>query len=176
MNDGPVLPHGDDYDEFLELRASESHWFFVEATKAARAELWLAAAVMLVTGIENSIRVTLRQMESGPLAPDVDLGSTLSNALLRKAHDAGVPVVSLAFVGEEGFAAKIQRREPVAKIVRVRHDLCHGNILAFVDRSLGPECAFFTPECLSPLVEALLPLAREWCRQLLSFRKSRGLG
>jgi hypothetical protein len=176
MNEGTISLEHDEYREFLDLRAPEIHWFFVEATKAARAELWLAAAVMLVTGIENSIRVTLRQLEAGPLTSHTELGSTLSNALLRKAHDAGMHVACLAFAGEEEFAKKIQQREPLVELVMVRHDLCHGNILGFVDRRLGPGLAFFTPECLSPLVEALLPLAREWCRELVSFRKSRGLG
>lgn len=65
--------------------------------------------------------------------PLVDLINVdiLSNALLRKAYRAGLPVTLLAFPDEQDLLTKIADgapKLPHAEIVRTRHNLCHGNI------------------------------------------------
>lgn len=157
------------------LRAAEMHWFFVQGSLAARHELWVPAVVALLTGVENSIRVTLRQLAGQRLLDDAELGTTLSNSLLRKASEAGLPVRKLAFPGEVDFGSKIGANQYHAEIVRVRHNLCHGNALEWVNRELGDDNAFFTPECVRPLTQLLLALSVEWTESLGSFRASKGL-
>jgi len=162
--------------DFIEhLRAAEMHWFFVQARKAAAVELWLPAVVALLTGIENSVRVTVRQMKGQDLPGDPELGATLSNALLRQAMELGLPVAKLAFPDERDFAAKLSGRTPYVEIVRARHNLCHGNVLEWVNRELGQENAFFTPECLRPLTGILLEVASVWVVALGAFRREKGL-
>ncbi|MGT9857926.1 hypothetical protein ACVWPW_29810, partial [Citrobacter freundii complex sp. 2025EL-00205] len=134
-----------------QLRDLEAYWpysttavidcFFDQATRATHAELWLAACTTFLNGIETSLRVTLELMESQahsqPAATLVDLSdmATLSNALMRRAHMAGMPVTLLAFPEEQDLLTKIAEgapKRPYAEIVRVRHNLCHGNILEHI--------------------------------------------
>nr|WP_233341278.1 hypothetical protein [Escherichia coli] len=81
----------------------------------------------------------LKASQAQPQAPTplVDLSdmATLSNALLRRAHRAGMPVTLLAFPDEQDLLTKIADgapKLPYAEIVRVRHNLCHGNILEHI--------------------------------------------
>ncbi len=162
--------------QFVEdLRAAEIHWFFVQGSQAARANLWLPAVVSLLTGIENSIRVTARQLDGQDLGADQELGPTLSNPLLRRATERGMPISELAFPGEIDFGSKLAAREPYVEVVRVRHNLCHGNVLGWINRELGPTDLFFTPECLMPLTSQLLGVVGRWVPALGAYRKQLGL-
>ena len=118
----------------------------------------------------------MRQLAGQKLMDDAELGATLSNSLLRAALDAGLPVETLAFPGEADFSSRIRSKQPYAEIVRVRHNLCHGNVLEWVNTSLGKDYAMFTPECLRPLTETLLKRSVEWTAALGSFRSIKGLG
>lgn len=90
------------------------------------------------------------QAHSQPAATLVDLSdmATLSNALMRRAHMAGMPVTLLAFPEEQDLLTKIAEgapKRPYAEIVRVRHNLCHGNItehIITVSDDLGSQSGY----------------------------------
>jgi hypothetical protein len=152
--------------DFIEwLEAAELHWFFIQGEQALERELYLPGTVALINGIEASIRFTLHRLDGKTL--DDDLGATLSNRLIREARDRGLPVQTLAFPGERDFDAKLATRDPYVEVVRVRHNLAHGNIVEYVNR----EDDVFTPECLRDLSSILLNLSCEWGKQLGEFRK-----
>jgi hypothetical protein len=146
------------------LNAAELHWFFIQAEQALEQNLYLPGTIGLINGIEASIRFTLHQLDGS--GPDGDLGATLGNPLIRAARDGGLPVQFLAFPGESDFDAKLASKQPYVEIVRIRHDLSHGNIVEFINREHG----IFTPECLRELSSQLLNLSREWARELGDFR------
>ena len=92
------------------LGAAELHWFFIQAEEALDLGLYLPATMGLVNGIEASVRFTLHKLAAQSL--DDGLGATLSNSLIRRARDAGLPVHALAFPGESDFDAMLAHREP----------------------------------------------------------------
>jgi hypothetical protein len=157
------------------LRSATMHWHFIQGEEAAEAELWLSAVITLLAGIENSVRVLLRQIEGQDLQLDQDLAAVLSNPLLRAARDKGLPVEELAFAGETDFLQKLGKKAPLVEIVRVRHNLCHGNILEYVNTDLGPDSAFFTPECLRNLAHVLVDTSRRWTDAIGKFRRATGI-
>jgi len=57
----------------------------------------------------------------------------------------------------------------------LRNNICHGNIYEFINRELGPENSFFTPECLRELSETLLKISYHWAEELGKFRRVDGL-
>ena len=117
-------------------------WFFKQATEALHHELWIPACTSFLNGIETSLMVTLKSLMLKPTVNDqhaapelVDLEgiSVMSNALLRKAKQEGVPVELLSFPAEQDMLVKVAAgRTPEAEIVRLRNNLCHGNILEFI--------------------------------------------
>jgi hypothetical protein len=86
-----------------------------------------------------------------------------------------MPVLALAFPGESDLLEKLKAKTPLVKIVRVRHDLCHGNVLSYVNKELGEGNYFFTPECVRPLAQTLLDICVRWTEALGVFRKAKGL-
>ena len=154
---------------------AEIHWFFTQATQALNSELYLPACSSFLNGIEASLRVTLAQVENPARIEELDPVKTLSNRLLKFAQEAGLPVKALAFPGENNFQERLESKKPNqvhAEIVRVRHNLCHGNILEYVNTELGEENAFFTPECCRDLAVQLHQLSKEWAKQLGEFRRN----
>jgi hypothetical protein len=99
------------------------HWFFAQGQDALLNGLILPGISSLLNGIEGSIRVTVEQ-----LAEDCQGELTLknhvllSNKLLRKAKDMGLPVHLLAFPGERDFDAVLGTKKHV-KLVQLRHDI-----------------------------------------------------
>ncbi len=162
-------------------------WFFDQATRAIHGELWLAACTTFLNGIETSLRVTmkLRASQAYPQTPTplVDLSdmATLSNALLRRAHQAVMPVTLLAFPDESDLLAKIEDgapKLPYAEIVRVRHNLCHGNILEHiitVSDDLGEPVRLFTPECMRVLAETMSAISKQWVAGLHQYWRDNNL-
>jgi len=148
------------------LGAAEIHWFFVQGEQALERELYLPGTIGLINGIEASIRFTLHKLD-GKI--DDDLGATLSNSLIRRARTKRLPVHALAFPGERDFNVKLATNSSHVEIVRLRHNLAHGNIIEYIHR----EEQFFTPECLRETSSRLVTLSREWARQLGEFRKKR---
>lgn len=149
---------------------AENHWLFAQAYEAMTQGLYLPACTGFITGIEASIRNTMAQIKKPNRVENVDDVSTLSNGLLRVARAQGLPVECLIFPGEEHFEANLQTKTHV-EIVRIRHNLCHGNILEYVNTELGEGNAFFTPECCRDLAHMLYAISRNWAADLGRFRK-----
>lgn len=152
---------------------AEVHWFFTQAVQALKSELYLPACTSFLNGIEASLRITMSQVEKPVRVEELDPVKTLSNRLLKSAHDAGLPVGALAFPKEDDFLAKLESMRPNqvnAEVVRVRHNLCHGNILEFVNIELGEDNTFFTPECCRELAHTLHIVSKKWAEQLGMFR------
>lgn len=180
---------GEDIQELTEMRHGENkervffaeqglgaevHWFFTQAVQALRSELYLPACTSFLNGIEASLRVTMSQVENPVRVEELDHVKTLSNSLLNSARDAGLPVEALAFPKEDDFLEKLESKKPNhvnVEVVRVRHNLCHGNILEFVNTDLGRDNTFFTPECCRELAHALYIVSRKWAKQLGVFRR-----
>lgn len=98
----------------------------------------------------------------------------MSNRLLKSAQDAGLPVEALAFPEEGDFLEKLESKKPNlvnAEVVRVRHNLCHGNILEYINTDLGEDNAFFNPECCRELAHILHKVSKEWAAKLGVFRR-----
>lgn len=159
----------------LALRTTEFHWHFSQGFKALADELYIPGVLSLLTGIEASLRFTLYQLNSNTYPFEGDLGSVLSNSLLRQAKDAGIPVSFLALPDEVNFMRDLEGKKPEVGIVKVRNSLAHGNIQSFINRELGDDLAFFTPECLRPIVKDLSNLSIGWVSALAAFRIERGL-
>lgn len=153
---------------------AEVHWFFTQALQALKEELYLPACTSFINGIEASIRVTLSQVEIPARVEELDPNKTLSNRLLKKAQDAGIPIECLAFPNEQDFLQKLRTKKPNivnVEVVRVRHNLCHGNILEYVNTELGEGNEFFTPECCRELAFALYAISKLWAKNLGAFRR-----
>jgi hypothetical protein len=155
------------------LNAAEFHWHFAQGIKAIEAELYIPGVLSLLAGIEASIRFSLYQIKSAEFPFEEDLGAVLSNSLLRQAHQAGLPVQLLAFPGENQFLAALNFTKPGVQVVALRNDLAHGNVRAFINRDLGDENAFFTPECLRPLAHQLQQISSSWAEGLAHYRAAR---
>jgi hypothetical protein len=155
------------------IKAAEFHWHFVQGIKAIEAELYIPGALSLLAGIEASIRFSLYQLKAEKFPFEEDLGAVLSNSLLRQALLAGLPVQLLAFPEESQFLEAIKSRKPEVQIVVVRNDLAHGNVQAFVNRDLGDQNAFFTPECLRALAHQLQKISFSWAEGLAQYRVAR---
>lgn len=153
---------------------AEVHWFFTQALQALKYELYLPACTSFLNGIEASIRVTLSQINKPARVEGLDPLKTLSNRLLSNALDSGLPVEFLSFPGEKDFLYNLSTKKPNVinvEVVRVRHNLCHGNILEYVNSDLGVENSFFTPECCRELAFDLYNVSKLWAENLGSFRR-----
>jgi hypothetical protein len=153
---------------------AEIHWFFTQAFQALKSELYLPARTSFLNGIEASLRVTMAQVEKPCRVTELDGIKTLSNSLLKSAKESGLPIEALAFPDEHDFLEKLETKRPNilnVEIVRIRHNLCHGNILEYVNVELGEHNAFFTPECCRELAKLLHLVSKEWAMQLGIFRR-----
>jgi hypothetical protein len=153
---------------------AEIHWFFTQAFQALKSELYLPACTSFLNGIEASLRVTMAQVEKPCRVTELDGIKTLSNSLLKSAKESGLPIEALAFPDEHDFLEKLESKRPKilnVEIVRIRHNLCHGNILEYVNVELGEHNAFFTPECCRELAKLLHLVSKEWAMQLGIFRR-----
>ncbi|TYM49013.1 hypothetical protein FYL79_26695, partial [Salmonella enterica subsp. enterica serovar Typhimurium] len=83
-----------------------------------------------------------------------------------RAKQEGVPVELLSFPAEQDMLVKVAAgRTPEAEIVRLRNNLCHGNILEFimsVDIGTSGPIRIFTPECCRELAHELSSISRNW--------------
>ncbi|AHF01737.1 hypothetical protein THIAE_08180 [Thiomicrospira aerophila AL3] len=153
---------------------AEVHWFFTQAVQALKSELYLPACTSFLNGIEASLRVTISQVENPARVEELDPIKTLSNRLLKSAQDAGLPVEYLAFPEESDFLEKLKSKKPNlvnTEVVRIRHNLCHGNILEYINADLGEDNAFFTPECCRELAHILHKVSKQWAEELGVFRR-----
>jgi len=151
----------------LKLGAAEFHWHFTQGLQALDSELYVPGTVCLLNGIEASIRITMYQLDDPDIPEPEDLGSTLSNSLLRQAREVGIDVGTLQFPEETDFEEKIETRNDNVKVVSLRHDLAHGNVLEYVNRDLN----FFTPECLREVSSQLRVVTENWIDEIAAYRK-----
>jgi hypothetical protein len=116
----------------------------------------------------------MAQVEKPSKVTELDSIKTLSNNLLKSAKESGLPVEALAFPGEHDFLEKLETKRPNqvnVEIVRIRHNLCHGNILEYINTELGEHNAFFTPECCHELAKILHLVSKGWAVQLGFFKR-----
>lgn len=154
---------------------AEVHWFFTQGYEALKQGLILPACSSFVIGIEASLRVTMAQIEKPEIVEELDPRKVLSNKLLVAARAAGLPVEHLAFPEEHDFIRKLQSTKPNkqdVEIVRVRHNLCHGNILEYTNKELGEGSLFLTPECCLKLAKQLNLVSKAWVEELGKFRRT----
>ncbi|MBD9412202.1 hypothetical protein [Stutzerimonas stutzeri] len=152
---------------------ADIHWFFCQALEALKSGLYLPACTSFLIGIEASLRVTLAQIDKPARVDELDPAKLLSNRLLLNAQQNGLPVQLLSFPNENDFIEKLSTKKPNlvnVELVRVRHNLCHGNILGYIDTELGEHNAFFTPECCRELAITLYGISRAWTKGLGQFR------
>lgn len=153
---------------------AEVHWFFTQGVEALKQGLILPACSSFIIGIEASLRVTLTQVEKLERVEELDPLRTLSNRLITSAKEKGLPIENLAFPGEDDFDEKLDSKKPNLKnveIVRIRHNLCHGNILEYINTELGEDNGFFTPECCLDLARNLLIVSKKWSEGLGKYRR-----
>jgi hypothetical protein len=165
---------------FESLCASEQHWFFVQGHDAYIHELYVPALSSLLNGIEATLRITLHQIggETQGDMKDIPPYRVLSNKLISQANDLGLDVKYLAFNDEDDFferlnTTKSNRRD--VEIVRLRNNICHGNITEFINRDLGAENSYFSPELLKDTTEKVLAISADWCEILGKFRRQNGM-
>lgn len=154
---------------------AEVHWFFSQGSEALKQGLILPACSSFIIGIESSLRVAMAQIDKPALVEELDPTRILSNRLLVAARAAGLPVNKLAFPEETDFIQKLESVKPNIRnveIVRIRHNLCHGNILEYINKELGEDNYFFTPECCLKLAVQLLIVSKAWVEELGKFRKA----
>jgi hypothetical protein len=77
----------------------------------------------------------------------------------------------LIFPGEQDFVGNLLTRKNHIDLVKVRHTLCHGNILEYVGTPQGLP-AVFTPECCRDLAHTLHGISRECLASLGGFRQT----
>lgn len=164
---------------FESLCAAEQHWFFVQGHDAYVHELYIPALSSLLNGIEASLRVTLHLLdkEAGQDIRDLSPYRVLSNNLILQAHEAGMPVKYLAFNDEADFFTHLKSSKPNrvdVGIVRLRNNICHGNVMDFINTELGPENSFFSPELVKTVTEKVLAISADWCEALGHFRRKHG--
>lgn len=145
---------------------AEAHWFFIQGDKAIEQQLYVPGVVSLLHGIEMSLRMVVSEVKQTTL----DQTPTFSNSLLRQAHGLGIPVEELALPSEDNFVGKLKTNKPDVEIVRLRHDLSHGNTLAFIQTIPGTKDQFFTPESLREVAHVLIETSGRWTESLSSFR------
>lgn len=145
-------------------------YFFYQAYQALEYGLYLPACTSFLNGIETSLRITLKEIETKEVVLDLNPQIILNSRLLSDAQRAGLPVHLLAFPGEDNFQEKISRNKPLVEIVRIRHNFCHGNILEYIHKDLGESNYFFTPECTLDIAIKLLNVSTLWVKGLGEFR------
>ncbi|MUK70158.1 hypothetical protein [Aliivibrio fischeri] len=174
--DGIREEHEENTFFFQHNLGADVQCFFAQGLSALKAELYLAACSSFIIGIEASLRITQAQIETPVVINELDPIKTLSNRLLNDAGNNELPINLLAFPEEDDFFEKLnsigQNRRNV-EIVRIRHDLCHGNILEHRNSELGDGNIIFTPECVRDLSMNLYQISRKWAEGLGEFRVNR---
>ena len=136
-------------------------------------DLYVPAVSSLLIGIEATLRVTIQQVNKPSVSEEPSPYHVLSNKLLLNAHDVEMPVEKLAFPDEKDFLGKLNSQKPNridVDLVRIRNNICHGNVFEFINSDLGEENRFFTPECLRDLTKTLLSVSKNWASALGSYR------
>lgn len=173
-------PWSRDRNHFFEsLCAAELHWFFVQGFDAISIGFFVPGVSSLLNGIEASLRVTIAQVTADTKQIEkLSPYKVLSNNLITNAKELGMPVEALAFPGEDDFLVKLMSEKSKrldVEVVRHRNNICHGNVFEFINRELGPENSFFTPESLKPLALTLVDVSQSWAERLGQYRRGKNL-
>jgi len=164
---------------FERLCAAEFHWFFIQGVDALFNGLYIPSVSSFLNGIEASLRITIDQVvKIEPELLELSPYKVLSNKLIFDAQLLGMPVSYLAFPDENDFDTKLHSAKPnriEVEIVRQRNNICHGNILEFINRDLGRENSFFTPVSLRNLAFDLLDISGNWAENLGKYRRTKNL-
>ena len=161
----------DQHNYYRRLRGAETHWFFVEAEKALRHGLHIAAVLSFINGIEASIRTNVLYQQGKFDVDSMSNVTVMTNALLREAQSIGLQVEILAFPGEVDFKDKLKTKEKV-ELVRVRNNLCHGNIFEYFQKVPNTGETIFTSECLQGLALILKDISEKWSKEIMRFKES----
>ncbi|MGM0521005.1 MAG: hypothetical protein ACQEQ6_02880 [Pseudomonadota bacterium] len=153
------------------IGGAEMYYFFAEGAEAYRHGLYLASATCLLTGIEASVRALHAYHCRGINDLELKTRETLSNVLLHKARRAGVNIDILAMEGKDDFERKLATQKPNSipvEVVRLRNNLCHGNVKEFFTY-IEDQGTFFTPEALKKVCERLLNISQPWAEEIGRF-------
>jgi hypothetical protein len=152
---------------------AETHWFFVEAEKALRHDLYIAAVLSFINGIEASIRTNIMYVQNKFDAKSMGNVGIMKNALLLDARAIGLKVELLAFPDESDFEKKLNnsgRKFKPVELVRVRNNLCHGNVFEYFQNVPNTDEKIFTSECLRDLALTLKNISKEWTKEIERFK------
>lgn len=128
------------------IRYGEVNPFFTDGYACVAHGQHLAACLSFITGIEMSLRLPLLHSKGFDIRHAWDKTRTgvplLSNELLVKASDIGLPIKLLRYGRdpEESIFLKnllSEAHEKRANIVRLRNNVCHGNLNPFVEETDG---------------------------------------
>ncbi len=121
-----------------------------QAKKCMDNQLYLAACLCFVTGIESGLRYLLNGFDDDGTIAKLSSGN-INNCLIKKVGELGVDISVLKLVGYEYFdslcndaiefnknindatSSKVNGSSKPVGIVKLRNDLCHGN-LEFVQK------------------------------------------
>lgn len=130
-----------------QIRYGEVLPFFWDGDACMANGNFLAACLCFVTGIEMSLRLPLLfeggfGLEDGYKKVEQTNVPLLSNDLLLRAQKLGLPVELLRFSHEKdesSFLTKLKSNSPTdkARIIRLRDNICHGNLNLFVQERGG---------------------------------------
>lgn len=160
----------DQHNYYRRLRGAETHWFFVEAEKALRHGLHIVAVLSFINGIEASIRTNVLYQQGKFDEDSMGNATIMKNALLREAQSIGLRVEILAFPGEVDFEDKLSKNKGV-ELVRVRNNLCHGNVFEYFQKVPDTDETIFTPECLQGLALILKDISEKWSKEIRRFKE-----
>jgi hypothetical protein len=149
------------------------HWFFIQAIDALEHSLYIPACSSILNGIEASLRVTIHQLEKSKGIDTLSQYQVLSNSLILKAADFGIPVESLKLPYEMEFEGNLNSKKPDrtdVEVVRIRNNICHGNIIEYIETIPDEEYAILTPECLRKLAYDLIEMSTKWTYSIGIFR------
>ncbi|KAB8042539.1 hypothetical protein [Janthinobacterium aquaticum] len=163
----------DQHNYYRRLRGAETHWFFVEAEKALRHGLYIAAVLSFINGIEASIRTNVLYHQGKFDEESMSKVNIMKNRLLHEARAIGLKVEMLAFPGELDFEEKLKDNVTV-ELVRVRNNLCHGNVFEYFQKVTGTSETIFTSECLQNLALTLKDVSEKWTKEIERFKESQG--
>lgn len=127
----------------LKFSYGEVKPFFDDGFNSLANNTHLAACLCFITGIEMTLRLPLLFQNGLDIrdAYQTKQVPLLSHDLLRRAKRADLPVEMLAYPDETDtdFLSKIEsdRVEDRLRIVRLRNNICHGNLNIFVKDKAG---------------------------------------
>jgi hypothetical protein len=162
------------HNYYRRLRGAETHWFFVEAEKALRHDLYIAAVLSFINGIEASIRTNVMYMQKKFDEESMGKVDIMKNTLLLEARSIGMRVELLSFPDEADFEEKLNskgKNKKSVELIRVRNNLCHGNVFEYFQKVPDSEEIIFTSECLRGLALTLQSISQAWSKEIERFKE-----